>query len=545
MKSKKARRQKGVAIADRIVAVIDTETDPFLYGRIPAPFVAAYYEWGTYREFWGADCMDQLVDYLRSLKEPRLIYAHNGGKFDFFFMLRYLDNPLKIINGRIAKASCGIHELRDSYAAIPIPLAAYQKTTFDYAKMEPEVRHLHKDEISLYLKDDCINLHELITGFIAKFGVRLTIGGAAIRELAQRHDFERTGAAHDGRFRKYYFGGRVECIESGVISGNWRVFDVNSMYPDVMRNCMHPTGREYRTVYGAIMDKKGRISGLADYPVYFATIECWQDRAFPFRTKDALSFFTGRGVFDVTSHEVYAAIETGRIRDVKVIEAHAPESVQSFVDFVDEFMAEKIAAKKSKDKLAEIFAKLILNSAYGKFGTNPANYRDYMIVKPEDDLPPEGWQVDIVREGGLTIWKKPSSASMFYDVATAASITGAARAKLLRALSAAVRPVYCDTDSIICESLPLEHSETALGAWKLEAQGDTIAIAGKKLYALRQNGKFVKGASKGAILTDSDIWAIARGESVHWKSDAPAFSLGNQPRFVDRKIQSTIAKKAR
>jgi hypothetical protein len=64
---------------------------------------------------------------------------------------------------------------------------------------------------------------------------------------------------------------------------------------------------------------------------------------------------------------------------------------------------------------------------------------------------PDGW-TQHSKNGDFCIWERPSPRrGGFYNIATAASITGAARANLLRNLSLSDRPIYCDTDSIICE----------------------------------------------------------------------------------------------
>lgn len=525
----------------RRVAVIDYETDPFLYGRIPKPFVAGFYEWEIgYKYFWGRDCVLDLLGFLESINTPLQIYAHNGGKFDFFLMLEHLENPVKIINGRIVRATLGKHILQDSYAILPIPLKLFEKDEIDYAKMEEDSREANKEEILAYLKKDCTALYALVDRFRERFGDRLTIGGTAIKKLRELHPFDSQRKSHDEKLRPFYFGGRVEAFETGILTGDFRVYDVNSMYPHVMRDCVHPTGGRYRSAYSGILDKKGRISGFADCPVYFAKIYCQQMGAFPVRVKNRpLDFSVPEGEFFVTSHELKAAVETGRVQNVKVLYVTAPEQTIQFRDYVDLYSAEKVAAKKAGDKAGEIFAKLLLNSAYGKFGQNPEHYFDYQITGAEDDIPDnEEWELYFAAVGKPSIWRKQSASQAFYDVATAASITGAARAVLMRAISAARRPVYCDTDSIICESLDLPLHDSELGKWKLEASGDRIAIAGKKLYALKDGRKHVKSASKGARLTGQDIFDICKGKTIHWHNDAPSFSLANGVSFVDRKIQS-------
>lgn len=533
---KSPRKNTRIPKANRPVATLDFETDPFLYGREPKPFAAGFYSAETgYTEFWGDDCVARVVEFIRSLKTPHLIFAHNGGKFDFHLMLDFLENPIRIISSRIAAVNLGIHELRDSYCILPIPLRLYSKDDIDYKKLERDVREVHKEEISRYLKKDCTSLFDLVSKFIERFGVQLTIGGAAIKTLRAMHPFDSQRAGHDARFRPFYFGGRVEAFKTGVHEGQWKVFDVNSMYPFVMSEMKHPTGRHYSCGSGRVIDKRGRIAGFVDAEFYFAKIRCEQSGAFPVRVKNApLNFDVPRGEFWVTKHELQAAFDTGRVKRAECVEVYAPHETISFTEYVSRFMEEKIESKKRGDKAGEIFAKLLLNSAYGKFGQTPENYWDYSI----GDCPGEDWELYSAGVDVQEIWRRRSPSEAYYDVATAASITGAARSVLMRALSCAINPIYCDTDSIICEGLNADLHDSRLGAWKLEATGDTIAVAGKKMYSLRAGRECVKSASKGAVLTGDDIFELCGGATKNWKNSAPAFSLGkNRVKFVERNIR--------
>ena len=86
------------------IAVVDAETDPFKKGRIPAPFLWGFYDGSTYEKFTSTD---ELIIYLYD--KPIIVYAHNGGKFDWHFVLDYIDpyTKVQIINGRIAKFRTG------------------------------------------------------------------------------------------------------------------------------------------------------------------------------------------------------------------------------------------------------------------------------------------------------------------------------------------------------------------------------------------------------------------------------------------------------
>jgi hypothetical protein len=466
-----------------IVAVGDFETDPFKYGRTPEPFACGFmYEIPgverIYTSFWGRDCVLQFLQHIATIEVPLLIYFHNGGKFDFFFFLKHLENPLKIIHGRIVKAKIGIHEFRDSWAIIPMPLAGYAKTKIDYRRMEYEVRETHKAEILDYLFDDCRYLYDLVSAFVSRFGPRLTIAGTAQRELRKLHPQFNQGLEHDRKFRPFYFGGRVECFESGVIHGNFKVYDVNSMYPFVMRECHHPIGRGYVRPAVLEIDKEGWIRNFHGC-FYFAVVRGHNRGALPTRVKDnngGLAFDVPYGEFHTTSHELRLAIQLGLFDVEELVDVWIPRQTQCFKEFVDLYSNEKVIATKNMEKakkegdtvaynryaIDRLFSKTLPNASYGRFGINPFDFNDYHIqisgeLRPENVDGKSEWE-PYEKNSEFTIWRrkvndeKDPDENMrgFEDVAIAASITSAARAVLMLAIPQARRPLYCDTDSIIC-----------------------------------------------------------------------------------------------
>ena len=169
-----------MATVPRRVIAIDCETDPFKHNRIPKPFI-----WGAYD---GTDFLTftDTAEFVAWLAPQRVIaYAHNGGKFDFMFLLSFLGEETKaqIINGRIVKMNLGKAELRDSYAAVPEALGKIGKKDIDYAKLEENVRHMHMPEIIEYLEQDCVSLFNLITEYRRIAGKQLTIASNALRFL--------------------------------------------------------------------------------------------------------------------------------------------------------------------------------------------------------------------------------------------------------------------------------------------------------------------------------------------------------------------------
>lgn len=519
---------------EKKIAVMDTETDPFDGETIVAPFLVGFYHDEDWQYWWGEtqeECINAYLAYIASIDEPLLIYAHNGGNFDFYFLMPGWNagHAPFIIDGRVVQTYFGSHEHRDSYKILPVPLSGYKKTEIDYGKMHRALRDTHADEIIDYLHDDCRYLYDLVIEYHREFGDRITIGSTALPLLKSFHGFETLHASLDNQFRKYYFGGRVQCFEVGELHGKFQIYDVNSEYPAVMRDCRHPVGNHFT------------LSKRIGPSTQFACIEAVNMGALPSRADNgSLDFTVERGVFFATIHEINAGLETGTLKIIRVKHAWDCAETTTFDAFVNHFYAARMGARESGNKILDLFYKLILNSAYGKFAQDPSDYKQYYMT--DGDWPDVDGEWDIASaQDGHYIWERPSprNFSGFKNVATAASITGAARALLLRGISAAVRPIYCDTDSLVCEHFTGDVDPNKLGAWKHEGTIDQAAIAGKKLYALFLRGELIKKASKGGRLTGDEILTIARGGEVEYHNPVPKFSLDKEATFVTRTFRRT------
>lgn len=517
-------------------AVLDTETDPFKAGRLPKPFCAGFFDGEDYQSYWGDNCIQYLCEDLAEY--DGFVYAHNGGKFDFHFMLNYAEpGKIRIINGRIAEMRIGKAILRDSFLILPVPLSAHQKTEIDYGKFEKEVRENHRDEILNYLQDDCRDLYSFIEAFFSRFPRKLTLPSIAIDEIEKAGEkIERLTKNHDTKYRPFYYGGRVQCFESGTIEGNFEMIDINSAYPAVMRE-KHPHGAQYsiKTRF-----PKKREKQLCSFYHIFGHSK----GALPFREKDgSISFEERRGEFRATGHEIMAGLETDTLTIDRIVTIYEPLHTRDFASFVDKFYGEKLEAEKRGDSTGRLFAKLIMNSGYGKFAANPEKYKDYLLNEPGKPVP--GYDLELTEFGDFWLWSQPidtdSPQARYFDVATAASITGAVRAFMWRSIQAVKRPLYCDTDSILCESIGDLKMGDQLGEWSKEASVLRAHIAGKKLYALEtpDSPSGWKVASKGVRATPEQIIKAAQGESVFVERDAPTYSAKRMPTFNNRIIKNT------
>lgn len=562
------------------IATLDTETDPFQYGRIPKPFAVGHYDGESYYEFFGDDCIELYIHYLNSLdddeKDDLIIYAHNGGKFDFHFFMRYLDTDMIVINGRLSEVKiCGI-TCRDSYLLLPLPLSAYKKDEIDYDIFEKEQRYKPKNlmEIKKYLKADCIYLYEWLSKFIDRFDNPLTLPSASFKELKKTgYKVANTNEKYDGDFRPYYYGGRTEVFKSGVFKKDVVYFDINSAYPRAMME-WHPYGN---TCFHS--------TSIPDKGVYFAEILAISRGALPFRDENGFLQFPSDNIpriYNVTSWEIESGLRTNTLDIIKVNDVIQHEKTFPFTDFVNKFYGEKLAYKLSGDKDGETFSKLILNSCYGKFALNSRLFKKFCIT-PQGFLPPEllEWYAkynvkslnelkeaiifdddlkDFQAENALkvltweicndvdayTIWQRDEPSNRFYNTATAASITGYVRAFMWESICNSEGVIYCDTDSIMCEKFHgVESNE--LGEWKLECIFDELYVGGKKLYTGHIKDTKIndennwKKASKGSRLEYNQIIEIVKdNKTINWENKAPSFSLKYGARFIDRNIRKTV-----
>lgn len=337
----------------RRIAVCDAETDPFKRERVPAPFLWGFYDGSQYQEFTTTAAF---VEFLEA--EDCICYAHNGGRFDWHFLLPYIEayEEISLINGRIARFRLGQAECRDSYNLLPVPLAAYKKDDIDYSIMERAARAKPENarKIAAYLKSDCIYLWELITQFVERYGLQITQASASMKQWRKisNQEIPRTDKAFYREWSDYYYGGRVQCFQSGVIDTDFIVGDINSAYPRAMLE-KHPYSSNASIVKG--------YKAKAD----FYRLRAESTGAFPYKGDGGGLSFPSDGEireFTVTGWEVQAARDTGTLKRAKFLESSTFINHVDFSDYVNFFYAERQRCKVAGDEAGSLFAKLFMNS---------------------------------------------------------------------------------------------------------------------------------------------------------------------------------------
>jgi hypothetical protein len=492
------------------------------------------------------------------------------------------DEPVMVINGRLARFRIGECEFRDSLNIFPnTRLADFGvKNDIDYELMEPTRRTDPnvRAQISSYLRQDCVGLWEMVDRYRGKYGKSLTQATASMKyweKMTQLEAPRQTRTQYE-RYKPYYYGGRVQCFGTGVQHVPFSVADINSAYPFAML-------RDHIFSPQAILDR--HLPAEPEIYKCLIKLDCTSRGAFPWRDPETGELFfpddeaghrNRMRTYTITGWEFLTALELDAVTNIHIRQVHTfPKSI-NFKEYIEHFYNQRMEAQARGDVAGKIFGKYFMNSLYGKFGANCANYAEYLISHP-DTAEFKQWLAK-----GYTRYKKwgerwllerkPTLEQLddiegkwrFYNVATAASVTGFVRAYLFRALSTAGGVVYCDTDSIAARDTTRLTFGDQLGQWKNEGRFDRYAIAGKKLYAFHQDGAGEafdpdekknpswKIASKGVNLSANAlapeiITQIAQGHGPLLKEGAyrslpqsPTYSVTREvPVFIARDLKRT------
>lgn len=518
---KRRSRKRAKQRAIEHIAILDFETEPFDNVRKTRifPFLAVLYS-NNFEPviIWEENetaFVDKVYNAILELPDRYTIYAHNGGKFDYMFLIKRLRGAVSFKGRGIMSAEIGNHELRDSFHIIPDRLANYKKDHIDYANMRKLKRAQYRQAIIDYCINDCKYLLEIASDFAKRFGLKLSIGQAAMSELRKHYKFEKISETTDAYLRDWFFGGRVECLAGrGRFKGPRKLYDVNSMYPFVMATYEHPIGSFYLS-----------HTGDPTPDTFFLELTCDSKGAFVRKGENGETYAPhGRFRFKTTIHEYRVALKYNLISNIEIHLCVDCPKKTNFFKFIAPIYNErqhvkarlkrlKLEGKEDSEEWNEavkddMFLKFLLNNSWGKFAQNPRKYKEHWLTDP-DETPSEHAEEfgDFPRYAcdDYWIWERPSPSDRFNNVGTGASVTGAARSVLLDAMCNADDPIYCDTDSLICRELHnVKIHPTDLGAWDIEKELIDVVINGKKLYSYEEanSGKRItKSKGAGSIIS--------------------------------------------
>ena len=144
----------------------------------------------------------------------------------------------------------------------------------------------------------------------------------------------------------------MQAFDRGIINDDLKYYDFTSAYPAVMRDLSHPVGKQYVT-----------------------TRELTDETDFVPKAS---------GTLQVTGHELRAALKLGRAGIKRIVYAKTCSEKLCFKDFIDRFFTLREQAKRDEDPMRDLFYKLVMNSAYGRFALNPSKFSDECITDKGD-----------------------------------------------------------------------------------------------------------------------------------------------------------------
>lgn len=452
----------------------------------------------------------ELLEVLLSRKNRGITwFAHNGANYDFKYIIdelvqmklqgRIYDLEFLVSGNKFIQVTVKHHEkshhhtvIRDSFALIPAPLAAVSKTfapqyvkghiNFDAEDFNPKnpehIQYLHNDVLGLR--------HSLLTFYrlcIEHFEVVPAVTAASTamkawkRTIPENSIYFRTHNECETFVRRSYFGGMVYLKNVNVENDNMVKLDISGAYGYAMKTFAMPVG-------GAVHTDTYEPDHIGFYRVKVIAPKNLEKYIIGVKTKTGVIW--ARGSFETTIDSYTFEYALSRGYSLEVIEGYYFERKEYiFKEFIEK--CERLEFKNKGNAIGDT-AKLMRNSLYGKFGTNPDKI-EYGINKAYDD----GWSPMPDETTGL-----PHEYLCTRDIVIDASyimphwascITACVRIYLDKLDAIAEYSfVYNDTDSSVIPQSVYERIKDKLpsnkeyGMFKLETVYDMFLIKGPKAY---------------------------------------------------------------
>jgi hypothetical protein len=383
-------------------------------------------------------------------------------------------------------------EFRDSLKKLPMSVANVAKAfklpetkgSIDYNAPRPIGYRMTPDEAN-YIARDVLIVSLALRQQFSEGMKKLTVGSDALTEFKElfgtklfSNMFPILPAMIDDDIRTAYRGGftYADTRYKGRVIGSGRVYDVNSLYPAVMYDEILPYG-EPELFEGSPPEP------TTAYPLHIVSI------TFTAKLKPGhipCIQVKGSSMFSQTEYQRNIKDPTTLMAtnvDIALWEDHYDLDILAynggysfhgeqgmFKDFIDKWME----VKKNSDGGLRAIAKLMLNSLYGKFATNPNITGKYPVMEN-----------DVIK---LVLGPEETRDPVY--TAMGVFITAYARDKTVRAAQEHYEVfAYADTDSLhllIQDDPPtLDVDPQKLGAWKFEYQFEEALFVRAKAYIER------------------------------------------------------------
>jgi hypothetical protein len=377
----------------------------------------------------------------------------------------------------------------------------FTKGKIDYDKHNnlPPGTALTLEEID-YITTDVEIVATALEYFFEQGLTKMTIGANALADYRRSitdDNFDRwfpTPKYHQD-VKQSYKGGFtwLNPIYRSKLIGKGIVLDVNSLYPSVMKSCLLP--------YGTPIFFEGQYKPDKVYPLYTQMLRCQFElkpgKIPTIQVKKSLwhsggEYLTSSNYEQIplclNSVDLELFFENYDVYNVEYISGWKFKAAYGLFDsYIDKWNNIKIQAKKDGNAGLYTIAKYMLNSLYGKFGTD---------IKQKSKIPK-------FKNGVVEYETTPAKYRDGIYIAMASFITSYARRVTISAFqmlqddynnkkSKAI-PIYADTDSLhiwlngetiesFFKKCTLEIDNEKLGAWKFESKFTKGKFLRQKCY---------------------------------------------------------------
>lgn len=519
--TRKARKKRLVIVAD-----FETSRDA------PDTTDSHVWCWGAARwcsdrveddEYQDGFTIDSFMEYVSTRERSANVFFHNL-KFDGHFIVDWLlrtgkrcidlepQRALSVGEFRTTISDMGqwykivwkagrgrTVEFRDSYKLLPVSVKMLgemdgrtTKGDIDYDKVRPVGYSPTDVELDYQKRDVMIVSNALHIAGMSK----LTISSLAFSDWKDtltftkrdgtkfkcgsiwRNIFPRLSDHDDAAIRSAYRGGftAVAVGKEGYKSGPGRVYDVNSMYPSVLRDDPLPYGKPLPYYDGLPDDGYWVARATVSFRLKPGGVPCIQLKNTPgYRGSEHLK--VGESVTLSFTNIDYRLFQ--EMYDFEIEVLHWCYTFNTCTHVFDAYIEKWGRIKESSTGVRRQLAKLHLNSLYGKFGNAPTLGSRTPII---DDA------------GDVHYVPGPSTEDEPNYVPLAVFVTSIARDRIIRAaIACGDRFLYADTDSLHVEGdydVPgLDVHHTRLGAWKHESSF-TYGVYNRS----KQYGEVIDGA---------------------------------------------------
>jgi hypothetical protein len=403
----------------------------------------------------------------------------------------------------------------DSLKKLPFPVKKIakdfkleiRKGEIDYNEYRPIGHEITKEEYA-YIKNDIEIIADALKIQFEQGLDRMTNGSDSLKgfkDLAGKRTFENLFPVFslelDSNLRLAYRGGFTWLNEkyAGVPVGEGMVFDVNSLYPSQMYERPLPIGKP---IYF-----QGQYTPDEMYPLYIQHIRC----EFVIKSKHIPTIQIKKNL--LFKQNEYLKGSDGEIVDLYVtnidlelIQEHYDlyhleyvcgwmfqQSKGVFKQFIEKWMY----IKTHSEGAVKLLAKLMLNSLYGKFASNPDVTGKVPYLKEDGSC---GFRV------GEDEYKDPIYTPMGVFITSWARYT-----TITTAQKCYERIIYCDTDSIHIDGLGVPDAiknlvdPDKLGYWKHEGTFKRAKFLRQKTYVEEYYAKWVeKDGERKKVMCEPD-----------------------------------------